>query len=223
MPKAKFLSKEDCLRAMQNTRSNRGAARFLRCSFNHYKKYAKLYTNEQGITLWEAHKNMSGLGIPKFISNRGKQAPLKDLIEGRLSIESFEPAKIKQRLIFEGYLKEECNRCGFHEERVVDQKIPLILHFKDKNRKNYELENIELMCYNCSFLYSTSPISDKQVAAMEDYVDKQASEPDWELDEHYLEHLKELGIWNQEDETFPTDGSQFISENYKKNVKNSGE
>lgn len=215
MPKAKFLSKEDCLRAMQNSKSNRGAARFLRCSFVHYKKYAKTYTNEEGVTLWEAHKNASGKGIPKFISNKGKQAPLKDLIEGRLPIESFEPAKIKQRLIFEGYLKEECCKCGFNEARIVDQKVPLILQFKDKNKKNYELDNIELMCYNCSFLYSVSPISDKQVIAMEDYVDKQVADFDWEMDDSMREHLESLGLLQQE--INPTDSRNYISENYRGN------
>lgn len=217
MPKIKFLSKEDCLRAMQNSKSNRGAARFLRCSFVHYKKYAKTYTNEQGVTLWEVHKNAAGKGIPKFISNKGRQAPLKDLIEGRLPIESFEPAKIKQRLIFEGYLKEECSKCGFSEARVLDQKVPLILHFKDKNRKNYELDNIELMCYNCSFLYSVSPITDRQVVAMEDYVERKAVEPDWELDDAMKEHLQSLGLLDIEID--PTDGRNYISENYKGNGK----
>ena len=217
MPKAKFISKDDCLRAMNNTRSNRGAARFLRCSFVHYKKYAKTYVNEEGITLWEAHKNPSGKGIPKFISNKGKKAPLKDLIEGRLAISSFEPAKIKQRLVFEGYLKEECNRCGFHEERVVDQKIPLILQFKDRNKTNYELDNIELLCYNCSFLYSVSPISDRQVIAMEDSVDKQVADFDWEVDDAMKEHLQSIGLWKEEID--PTDPRQYISEDYKGNDK----
>ena len=217
MPKAKFISKDDCLRAMNNTRSNRGAARFLRCSFVHYKKYAKTYVNEEGITLWEAHKNPSGKGIPKFISNKGKKAPLKDLIEGRLAISSFEPAKIKQRLVFEGYLKEECNRCGFHEERVVDQKIPLILQFKDRNKTNYELDNIELLCYNCSFLYSVSPISDRQVIAMEDSVDKQVADFDWEVDDAMKEHLQSIGLWKEEID--PTDPRQYISEDYRGNGK----
>jgi hypothetical protein len=210
MPKAKFLSKDDCLRAMENTRSNRGAARFLRCSFLHYKKYAKTYANADGVTLFELHKNQSGKGIPKFLPNKGKQAPLKELIEGKLSIDSFEPAKIKQRLIFEGYLKEECSKCGFHEERVADRKIPLILQFKDRNKKNYELSNIELMCYNCSFLYSISPISDKQVIAMEDFADKQAPEVDFEIDDHMKEHLISLGLW-QED---TTPGSEYISKDF---------
>lgn len=216
MPQAKFLSKEDCLRAMANTRSNRGAARFLRCSFVHYKKFAKTYTDEEtGLSLWEVHKNQSGTGIPKFLPNKGKEAPLKDLIEGKLAVESFEPAKIKQRLIFEGYLKEECSICGFHEERLTDKKIPLILQFKDKNRKNYELGNIELLCYNCSFLFATSPISDRQVQAMEDYVEKQASEPDFEIDDYMKDHLKELGLWQEELKP----GQEYISPNYQKKLE----
>lgn len=218
MPKAKFITKDDCLRAMQNSKSNRGAARFLRCSFVHYKKFARTYVNEEGITLWEAHKNQSGIGIPKYLPNKGKQAPLKELIEGKIPVNSFEPAKIKQRLIFEGYLKEECCKCGFHEERLTDHKIPLILQFKDKNKTNYELSNIELMCYNCSFLYSVSPITDRQVLAMEDSVDRQAVSFDWEVDETTQEHLKSLGLWK--DEFDPTDGTNYISENYRKSSTN---
>ena len=84
MPAAKFISKDDCLRAMDNTKSNRGAARFLRCSFVHYKKYARTYVNDQGVTLWEVHKNPAGIGIPKYLPNKGKQAPLKELIEGKI-------------------------------------------------------------------------------------------------------------------------------------------
>ena len=214
MPPSKFLSKEDCLRAIHNTRSNRGADRFLRCSFIHYKRFALTYVDEvTGKSLWELHKNQSGTGIPKFLPNKGKLAPLKELIAGQLSIESFEPAKIKQRLIFEGYLKEECNRCKFHEERLVDKKIPLVLQFKDKNKKNYELPNLELLCYNCSFLYSVSPISDKQVIAMEDFVDKQAPEPDFEIDDAMREHLESLGLWKADFD--PSNGTNYISENYK--------
>lgn len=216
MPAAKFLSKEDVLRAMQNTKSNRGAARFLRCSLNHYKKFARVYVDEAtGKTLYEIHMNLSGKGIPKFLPNKGKQAPLKDLIEGKLAIESFEPAKIKQRLVFEGYLKEECNRCGFHEERIQDGKIPLILQFKDRNKKNYELDNIELMCYNCSYLYAVSPITEKQVIKMEDFIDKQGAEVNWEVDDAMKEHLQSLGLW--EEDVKP--GSEYISQTYKENVQ----
>lgn len=214
MPLPKFLSKEDILRAMQCTRSNRGAARYLRCSLNHYKKYARIYIDEEtGLTLNEVHKNQAGVGIPKFLPNKGKKAPLKALISGQISVASFEPAKIKQRLIFEGYLKEECSKCGFHEERLTDHKIPLVLQFKDKNKVNYELTNIELLCYNCSFLYSISPISDKQVIAMEDSVDKMVVDFDWEVDDVTKNHLQSLGLWTEDFD--PTEGINYISENYK--------
>lgn len=210
MPKSKFLSKEDCLRAMQNTRSNRGAARFLRCSLVHYKKFARTYIDtETGKSLYEVHKNQNGTGIPKMLSNRGKEPSLKALIEGQLAIDSFEPVKIKQRLIFEGYLKEECYRCHFHEERLVDRKIPLIMNFKDSNKKNYEISNLELLCYNCSFLYATSPLSEKQIESLEDTVSKKVVEFEWEVDEATKEHLQSLGLWYKEDAS--NDGTQYIS------------
>ena len=40
------------LRAMKHTKSNMAAARFLGCSYPHYKQYAKLYKNEEGKTLF---------------------------------------------------------------------------------------------------------------------------------------------------------------------------
>ena len=48
------------LRAMKHTKSNMAAARFLGCSYPHYKQYAKLYKNEEGKTLFEAHLNRQG-------------------------------------------------------------------------------------------------------------------------------------------------------------------
>ena len=77
---SKILTKEDLLRAMSQTRSNRAAARYLHVSYNHYKKYAKMYKNDDGETLLEAHKNQAGKGIPKFLSGKGKQPPIIDLI-----------------------------------------------------------------------------------------------------------------------------------------------
>ena len=52
----------------------------------------------------------------------------------------------------EGYLEEKCAMCGFEERRVLDYKMPLLLHFKDGNKKNYKLDNIELLYYNHYFL-----------------------------------------------------------------------
>jgi 5-methylcytosine-specific restriction endonuclease McrA len=205
---AKILKKEDILRAMKTTRSNRAAARYLHVSFTHYKKYAKVYKDEEtGSTLYQLHKNQSGKGIPKFLTNGGKEPPIIDLIEGRIPVEHFDPQKIKQRLIFEALLDEKCAYCGFSERRVLDTKVPLVLNHKDGNKKNWNLDNLEFLCYNHAFLYATSPITDKQVEAMEDYVDRNVEEVNWELDEHHIEHLRELGLYQEEEKP----GEKYIS------------
>jgi hypothetical protein len=46
MPKAKHLKKEECLAAVAKTKSNRAAARYLNCSYTHWKKWAKFYKDE---------------------------------------------------------------------------------------------------------------------------------------------------------------------------------
>ena len=157
----KILTREDIERAIKMTKSNKAAARYLHCSFPHYRKYATLFKNQDGVTLFEAHKNQAGKGVPKFLTGRAKEAPLEEILNGTFPVEHFKPAKIKAALIAEGYLAEQCNRCEFGEARLLDGKVPLILTFKDKNKHNYHRDNIELLCYNCSFLYAASPISDE--------------------------------------------------------------
>ena len=205
----KILTKEDILRAMKMTRSNLAAARYLHVSYNHYKKYAKMYKNDDGVVLLEVHKNQSGTGIPKFALKGSNKIPLMDLLEGRVPIEHFKAKEIKERLIFEGMIEEKCAKCGFSERRIKDTKVPVILNFKDGNKKNWHLDNLEFLCYNCSFLYAASPIEEKQAEAMEDYVKTRDDEPDWELDEAHIEHLKSLGLYDDEEEK--NDGSEYIS------------
>jgi len=203
---SKILTKEDIIRAQKVTRSNMAAARYLHVSYNHYKKYAKMYKNDEGVTLLEAHMNQAGEGIPKFSIAGIDNIPLNDVLEGRVPIEHFDPRKIKARLLSEGMLVEVCSRCNFGERRITDQKVPVILNFKDGNKKNWHLDNLEFLCYNCSFLYAASPIEEKQAEAMEDYVRTKRDEPDWELDEHHIEHLKELGLYDEENP-----GEEFVS------------
>ena len=211
MPKAKHLSKDQVVSAMNKTKSVRAAARYLNVSYIHMKKWMKFYKNEDGITLFDAHKNQSGKGIPKFLSNNGtkkKDPALLDVIEGRIDPSHFNPQKIKYRLIEEGYLKEECSNCGFQERRVTDYKIPLILHFKDKNKQHYRLDNMEMFCYNCYFLMVGEVFNNKQIEGLEDHKPVNESQVDWELDDYTLQRLKELGLGNSDP---LDDGSEFIS------------
>ena len=154
MPKAKPLSKQLIIGAINKTKSNRAAARYLGVSYIHYKKWAKNYepTEESYPDLFEQHKNQSGKGIPKFL-NGGKKSPaILDIIEGRVDSSHFDASKIKDKLIAEGFIDECCSSCNFNERRVLDYKVPLIMNFKDGSKKNYKLDNVELLCYNCYFL-----------------------------------------------------------------------
>ena len=186
--------------AMARTKSNRAAARYLSVSFVHYKKWAKLYKDEaSGLTLWEKHKNQSGTGIPKFLTGKSNEPALIDIIEGRATPSSFTPQKVKTRLILEGYLLEECGHCHMTERRVLDYKMPLLLNFKDKNKHNYRLDNLELLCYNCYFLTVGDVFDNRQIQGLEDHVTVyKQEEPDWELDEYQLQRLRELGLSTEE-------------------------
>lgn len=190
------------LSAMSRTKSNRAAARYLSVSFVHYKKYAKEYKDEaSGLSLWEKHKNQSGAGIPKFLVGKSGEPPLKDIMEGIASPHSFTPQKLKDRMILEGYLLEECCNCHMKERRVLDYKMPLIMNFKDKNKKNYRLENLELLCYNCYFLTVGDVFDNRQIQGLEDHVTiYKQEEPDWQLDDYQIQRLKELGLVDQEPE-----------------------
>lgn len=203
MPKPKPLSKEMIVAAQANTKSNFAAARYLHVSYQHYKRYAKMYG------IFESHKNQAGKGIPKFLKGKGKEPALLDIIEGRVSAAHFSPAKIKYRLIEEGYLLEECSMCGFKERRVLDYKMPLLLHFKDNNKSNYSRENIELLCYNHYFLTVGDVFTEKDVKQIESHIEHHGTSEkvEWEVDTYHLERLKELGLGDDDED----DVNQYIS------------
>ena len=75
----------------------------------------------------------------------------------------------------------------------------------------YKLENLELLCYNCYFLNIGNVWSNNQLQQMEDYNQKNKfkndPEPDWEVDDTQKEHLKSLGLWEEDS----YDGSEYIS------------
>lgn len=199
MPRPKPLKHELILAAMAKTKSNMAAARFLNVSYQHYKKWAKLYESKTHNSLFDEHKNQSGKGIPKFLRVGGKEPALLDLIEGRANASSFSPEKIKYRLITEGYLEEKCAQCNFQERRVLDYKIPILLHFKDNNKKNYHLDNLEMLCYNHFFLTVGDIFTNKQIEGIEDHKPVNQGKVEWEVDDYHMQRLKELGLGDDED------------------------
>ena len=199
MPSARTFTKQEILAALNHTKSIRAAARYAGVSYQHFKKWAKLYIDKESKqTLFDKYKNPSGKGIPKFFGG-GDEPYLLDIIEGRVDASYFTPARIKQRMISEGYLKEECKRCKFNEQRVVDGKVPLLFYFEDGNKRNYQMNNICLLCYNCYFLTVGNMFSNKELDTIEDYKkDHLKKKETWELDEYHLERLKDLGLLKEE-------------------------
>ena len=78
--------------------------------------------------------------------------------------------------------------------------MPLLLNFKDKNKKNYRLDNIELLCYNHYFLFVGDIFSEKQIENIEEHKDVNQGEVDWEIDDYHLQRLKELGLEDDNDD-----------------------
>ena len=104
--KRKIISKDMILRVMKYTKSNMSAARYLGCSYPHYKQYAKLYKNEDGKTLFEIHLNRQGRGISKHLYKKKDLTPIHDILEGRVDVSNYNPIEIKDRLIHESLIKK---------------------------------------------------------------------------------------------------------------------
>lgn len=166
--KSYFFSEAQIRYAMKHTKSNTQAADFLNINILTYRKYAKMYIDEKtGKDLYELHKNYFGRGIKKTFSESALQKYKKkriisteDILDGKHP--HLSTSFVKNRLIKDGYLIEKCYECGFNEKRVLDGKVPLVLSFKDGNRKNYRLENLSFLCYNCYFLYVGNIMGNKR-------------------------------------------------------------
>jgi len=140
---ARPLLKSDIETAQANTLSAAQAATYLNIAYNTYKKWAKLYG------IWKTNPHL--IGIKR--TNRGRfqiqEDILKEVLEGRRP--NYNRFRLKSLLIKYGFLQEECSHCGFKEQRLTDRKVPLILHYKDGNKKNFKRENLELLCFHCYF------------------------------------------------------------------------
>jgi hypothetical protein len=142
------LLRKDIETAQQHTNSNRQAAKWLGVGYGRYKKYAQLYG------LYDRHNNPHGIGSAKGFAMRPTSIPLREILNNQHPTYSI--SKLKNRLIARKKLDERCNLCGFEERRFTDKKMPLILNFKDGNRQNMHLENLEVLCYNCTFLTTSA-------------------------------------------------------------------
>lgn len=197
--------------AIKHTKSNTQAARYLNVTIDTYRKYASLYVDQEtGKTLYELHDNKAGKGVSKL---HWKQEFPMERLENILAKDEYKPfnaQKLKERLIYEGKLRMECYRCGHTEKRVIDYKQPLVLNFKDGNKYRWQLDNLEMICYNCHFLYVGGLFNDKQIRRIEDASAPilKSAEINYGVDDAFLEHFKDIGLI-EDDDYKP--GDEFIS------------
>ena len=197
--------------AMKHTQSNFQAARYLNVTIETYRKYSKMYVDqESGKNLYELHKNNSGKGIKRVSWKHDISVEKINDIMASESYRAINQQKLKNRLIYEGILRMECYLCGHHEKRVVDYKQPLILNFIDGKKNNWQIENLRMLCYNCFYLYVGNLFSEKQIKRLEDANAPilKKDEIDWEVDDTFLAHFKDLGLEPTDDYE---EGDEFIS------------
>jgi len=202
----KDLTKQQIIDAMEHTRSNKAAARYLGVSYDHYKRWAKFYnaTKDGFPNLYEQHKNPTGKGVAHRPSRYKKSDFTREkLIYGDIPFTKYNTEFIKRRLTEEGFIPEKCMVCGFNEQRVLDRKIPLLLNFKDGNKKNYRADNIEILCYNHYFLVVGDIFTNQQLAQMEQYEKDSTisiSDDEWNISKDYTDVFEKLNLIPKKDE-----------------------
>ena len=203
------LTEQQIKYAMGRTLSNRAAARVLNVGYYTYRHYARLYFDvKEGKTLFEVHKNAAGKGIKKFFED-SREPKLTDLLKEGMYLESYSIDKLKARLIYEGIVECKCNRCQFNETRVLDNKAPLLLNYRDGNKTNWTLDNLEFLCYNCYFLFYGSVFKEKDIQQLEGHgsITIKLEEEKMKLDEYQIQMLKQLGLHDDKDD----DPYSFVS------------
>lgn len=150
-----ILLEGEILAAQSISKSETEAAVKLGVSFMTYRKYAMMHG------LYGRIKNMAGKGIDKSIKNEnGGKYPLNKILEGRFP--NYSTGRLKIRLIRSKQVEEKCERCGFCEHHISDNSVPLLLNYKDGSNKNKKKENLELLCYNCYYLYVNNPFGPRK-------------------------------------------------------------
>jgi len=149
----KPLLESEVREALDRAPSAKKAARLLGVSYPTFKKYTKLY----GIHQTKGWPPKKGQGARGPIDPKKGRFPIHEILDGKYP--DFPIHRLKDKLIRSGTKKAECEHCGYKERRLTDGKLPLLLNFEDGNNKNHKLENIRLLCYNCTFTCGKGYIS----------------------------------------------------------------
>lgn len=143
------LLKYEIEEAQANSLSANQAAKYLGVNIVTYKKYAQLYG------IYENLLNKKGVGIDKGYGHSNTQSiKLKDVFANKHP--DYPLQRLRWRMVNRGLIEDRCMMCGFGEERITDQKKPILMTFKE-TQGDYTLTNLIMLCYNCCFLTRNAP------------------------------------------------------------------
>lgn len=194
------FTEEDIRHAMAHSRSNAEAARFLKVSVTTYQKYAKMHVDQlTGKTLWHLHMNIASKGIPKKWNTGELKGDLDKMLKEDQHNSPKKLATLKALLIKDGRMGYCCSACQYAEKRLTDMKVPLLLAFNNGNRRDWRIENLKWLCYNCAFVLGLDYFSNRMIRDMESFTihtpeSHKEIQQFYDLDEFYMDHLDKLGL-----------------------------
>ena len=119
-------------------------AKWIGISQQTYRKYATMYG------IYEPAPSNKGCRR-MFDPERGK-FPLSNILADQYrDVEAVSDWMVKDKLIRSGTFPPKCNICGYDKRRVVDNKIALLLDHRNGDNRCYTLDNLQLLCLNCTF------------------------------------------------------------------------
>ena len=103
------ITEDQIWEAINNTRSNHEAARWMKITYITYKKYAKKYIDrDTGKTLFDFHMNQSAKGIPKNFQGSNFKRDLEEMLVEKQVSNPQRIAKLKDLLMKDGRLGYCC-------------------------------------------------------------------------------------------------------------------
>ena len=128
-------------------------------SYPYFAKWAKIlipdkFAQVQSQAKQNRLRGRWSIGLEKLPSYKLLQRCIKGEELAPMHWANF-PQKQIVRLIKYGVMIPSCYLCNFSEHRITDYRAPFLLDFIDDNRRNWKLENLRMLCYNCYFLNVT--------------------------------------------------------------------
>jgi hypothetical protein len=144
------LTEAEVKYAILNSTCITDAARFLHISVSTFQRYAKMYFDPvTQKSYYELAKGSSGRRT--LLSRNAQRIRAKDLLENKHP--HFRPELAIDKLIDDGIFSDECCHCKYNKQRERDNKSPILLTFKNGDASDWNIDNLDLVCYNCYFLH----------------------------------------------------------------------